>query len=230
MQQLPLGIRLNDRAVFETFWPAGNEQALAHLKQVADGSVAGVATWLAGAPASGRSHLLLATCAAQPRGAAGCLPLTQLESLGPESLEGLSRLACVCLDDVQIVAGQLPWERALFSLYREIEERGGRLVISAPYPPTQLTWALPDLASRLAAATVFQLRALDEAGQREALMLRARVRGFELAPHIARWLQHRYRRDMGTLYRLLDTLDTAALAAQRRITVPFIRSVLPRVD
>jgi chromosomal replication initiation ATPase DnaA len=31
---------------------------------------------------------------------------------------------------------------------------------------------------------------------------------------------------MRTLYNLLDTLDAAALVAQRRLTVPFIRSVL----
>jgi chromosomal replication initiation ATPase DnaA len=31
---------------------------------------------------------------------------------------------------------------------------------------------------------------------------------------------------MRTLYELLDTLDEAALTAQRRLTVPFIREVL----
>jgi DnaA-homolog protein len=31
---------------------------------------------------------------------------------------------------------------------------------------------------------------------------------------------------MGALYELLDTLDKAALAAQRRLTIPFIREVL----
>jgi hypothetical protein len=31
---------------------------------------------------------------------------------------------------------------------------------------------------------------------------------------------------MGSLYELLDTLDEAALVAQRRLTIPFIREVL----
>ena len=225
MYQLPLGIRLNDRAVFETFWPAGNEQALAHLRGIAAGGAGGM-TWLAGSPASGKSHLLLAVCAAQPGRATGCFPMAQLAPLGPEALQGLPQLDCVCLDDVQVVAGQRDWELALFSLYRELEERGGQLLAAAPQPPALLHWSLPDLASRFAAASVFQLRALDEDAQREALMLRARVRGFELPEDTARWVQRRYPRDMGTLYRLLDTLDAAALAAQRRLTVPFIRQVL----
>jgi DnaA family protein len=80
--------------------------------------------------------------------------------------------------------------------------------------------------SRFAASAIFQLRVLDEAEQREALKLRAQVRGLDLPEETARYLQRRFPRDMRTLYELLDTLDEAAIIAQRRLTVPFIRSVL----
>jgi DnaA family protein len=73
---------------------------------------------------------------------------------------------------------------------------------------------------------VFQLRALDEQEQHAALQLRARLRGLELPDETWQWLQRRVPRDMRSLYELLDTLDEAALAAQRRLTVPFIREVL----
>ncbi|MEO8809736.1 MAG: DnaA regulatory inactivator Hda, partial [Rhodanobacter sp.] len=36
----------------------------------------------------------------------------------------------------------------------------------------------------------------------------------------------RYARDLGALLDLLERLDQASLAAQRRITVPFLRHVL----
>ena len=67
---------------------------------------------------------------------------------------------------------------------------------------------------------------LDEAEQQAALTLRARLRGVELPEETLRWLQRRFPRDMRSLYGLLDTLDEAALAAQRRLTIPFIREVL----
>jgi DnaA family protein len=226
MDQLPLGLRLADRAVFETFWPQGNEQLLAHLRGVASGVDRGV-TWLAGPHGSGKSHLLQATCAAAPAPRrCGYFPMAQLLSFGPAALEGLPQLDLVCLDDLQRVAGQSAWERALFALHRELEECGGSLLAAAPESPTRLAWQLPDLGSRFTAAAIHALRPLDEAAQREALMLRAQVRGCELPEDVARWLQRRYPRDMGTLYQLLDTLDSAALIAQRRLTVPFIRSVL----
>ena len=87
-------------------------------------------------------------------------------------------------------------------------------------------FSLPDLASRFAAAVLLPLRPLDETGQREALRLRARARGLELPEETALYLQRRFRRDLATLYQLLDALDDAALQAQRRLTVPFIRQVL----
>ncbi len=228
MDQLPLGLRLVDRAVFDTFWPQGNEQLLAHLRDVASGAAHGV-TWLAGPHASGKSHLLQATCAqASAARRCGYFPLGPLASLGPAALEGLPRLDLVCLDDVQLAAGHPEWERALFGLYRELEDSGGSLIIAAPEPPALVPWGLPDLGSRFTAAAIHALRPLDEVAQRDALMLRAKVRGFELPDDVARWLQQRYPRDMATLYRLLDTLDSAALVAQRRLTLPFIRSVLQR--
>ena len=73
---------------------------------------------------------------------------------------------------------------------------------------------------------MFQLRVLDEAEQQAALQLRAHLRGFDLPDETSRWLQRRYPRDMRKLYDLLDTLDEAALVAQRRLTIPFIREVL----
>jgi DnaA family protein len=141
-------------------------------------------------------------------------------------LEGLPQLQSLSLDDIDRVAGQREWERGLFGLLRELEDGGGRLILAARSPPALLSWALPDLGSRCAAGAVFQLRALADEEQHAALQLRARLRGLELPEETWQWLQRRFPRDMRTLYELLDTLDEAALTAQRRLTVPFIREVL----
>jgi DnaA family protein len=226
MRQLPLGVRLPDRAVFASFLAGRNLQAVEHVRALASGASGGVA-WLAGATGAGKTHLLQAACAAAGESLrAGYFPLAELGPLGIGVLEGLREIECLCLDDVHEVAGNVEWERALFGLFCALEERGGRLIAAATSPPALLAWALPDLASRFAASAIFQLRMLDEAEQRAALQLRAHVRGLDLPEETARYLQRRFPRDMRTLYQLLDTLDEAAIIAQRRLTVPFIRSVL----
>lgn len=226
MRQIPLGVRLPDRAVFASFHPARNAEVLAHAQQVAQGGGATL-TWLCGPAGAGKTHLLQAICAAaSQRVRSGYVPLSEVAALGVGVLEGLPQLGCLCLDDIERIAGQLEWEHAIFALLREIEDCGGRLVLAAVAPPALQHWALPDLGSRCTAAAVYPLRVLDEAGQQEALTLRARLRGFELPEETLRWLQRRFPRDMRSLYGLLDTLDEAALAAQRRLTIPFIREVL----
>ena len=197
-----------------------------HVGRLARGQIPGVA-WICGPVGSGKSHLLQAACAqAGEQMRAGYLPLRALAPLGAEVLEGLRQLECLCIDDLEQIAGQMSWEREIFAIVREVEDSGARVILAAGSPPALLRWALPDLGSRLGASAIFQLRPLDESEQQEALQLRARLRGFELPEETSRWLQRRFPRDMHTLYAILDTLDEAALVAQRRLTIPFIRSVL----
>jgi DnaA family protein len=214
--------------VFASFLPARNEEALQYVKTLsAGGGASSGVVWICGASGAGKTHLLQAACAqASETMRAAYLPLTELARLGVEVLEGMRQLDCVSVDDIDVVVGKIEWERALFSIVREIEDVGSRVIVAAKSPPALLTWALPDLGSRLSASAVFQLRALDEHEQQEALQLRARLRGLELPEETSRWLLRRFPRDMRALYEILDTLDEAALVAQRRLTVPFIRSVL----
>ena len=226
MQQLPLGVRLPDRAVFTSFLPARNGQAVDHLRRMADAQIAGT-SWVCGPHGAGKTHLLQAVSAqASASMRTGYLPLHELVRFGVDVLEGLRQLECLCIDDIDAVVGQKEWERAIFGVLQGVEEGGGRLIAAAESPPALLQWALPDLGSRFAASAVFQLRVLDESEQQAALQLRARLRGVELPDETSRWLQRRYPRDMRKLYELLDTLDEAALVAQRRLTIPFIREVL----
>jgi DnaA family protein len=226
MRQIPLSVRLPDRAVFESFLAARNAQAVEHLQRLASGAPA-APSWLCGPPGSGKTHLLQATCAAAAAGMrAGYVPLAEVAHLGVGVLEGLPQLECLCLDDIDRVAGEAAWERGIFALLCELEDAAGRLVFAARSPPALVGWVLADLGSRCAASAVFQLRALEEQEQHAALQLRARLRGLELPDETWHWLQRRFPRDMGTLYELLDTLDEAALTEKRRLTVPFIREVL----
>lgn len=227
MKQLPLAMRLRERAVFDSFLPGDNAAAVEQLRALAGGAAAGV-YWLSGPQGVGKTHLLQATCAmARGSGAdTAYLPLSQLLALGPETLEGWHGARVAAVDDVAAIAGRRDWEQAMFRLYRELEEQGAVLLAAAAPPPLLLKFSLPDLASRFAAATLLPLRVLDESQQREALRLRAHARGLELPEESALYLQRRFRRDLATLYELLDTIDEAALQAQRRLTVPFIRQVL----
>ncbi len=227
MQQLPLEIQLADHAVFSNFLPAGNELVIHELKAAA-ARAAQPMLWVWGLPESGRSHLLQACIAAADElgRRAAYLPLDRTLALPAAALEGLGELDVVGLDDIDAIAGDAGLEQAVFALFEQLRQSGGRLVVTAAAAPGEIRFGLPDLASRLKSGGVYRLQPLDDAGRLEALQIRARFRGFELPEDTGRYLLNRTPRGPANLFRVLDTLDRAALVAQKRLTIPFVRSVL----
>ena len=224
MSQLALPLKLQDHAVFESFWPAGNDALVAYLSELA-ASGDGPGCWVWGAAATGKTHLLQAVCE-RPADRAVYVPLAMLSGSGPGILDGLSSRQFVCLDDVHVAAGDAGWELALFNLYNQVAEAGGIVVATAIAAPRECRFELADLASRFSMLPAFRLTALDESGRIKALQLRARHRGLDLPDDTANFLLKRRKRDMATLYALLDQLDTAALEAKRRLTIPFVKETL----
>lgn len=154
------------------------------------------------------------------------VPLAMFVSAGPAILDGLAGRQIVCIDDVDAVAGDADWEAALFDLCNQIVDAGGQLVVAARSAPRECPFELEDLRSRLSRLPIFHLRSLDDEQRVAALQLRARHRGLELPGETARYLLKRSKRDMASLFDVLDKLDLESLRAQRRLTIPFVRDAL----
>lgn len=229
--QIPLGIQLRDSASFTNFIPGCNHEVLDYLwKQ--EGSERAPSVYLWGGRGAGKSHLLQAACHEMTRCAAASayIPLQLAAQLSPAVLDGLERLALVCIDDVQAIAGRQDWETALFHLLNRLRDQDRQLLVGGNCAPAALPLQLPDLRSRLSWGLVFQLQPLDDEDKVLALQRRARDRGLEMSGAVAVYLLRRCPRDMGTLYGMLERLDQATLAAQRRLTIPFVREFLDLAD
>lgn len=224
MSQLVLPLRLSDHAVFGSFLSTGNETLVALLGDLAHGAD-GPGCWLWGPVATGKTHLLQAVCAGVGDRSV-YVPLAQFTAASPELLDGLASRDLVCLDDLSNVAGDAAWENALFDLCNQILDADGYLVVADAMSPRECPIALADLKSRLLRLPTFHVHPLAEAERVAALQLRAMHRGLDLPDDTASYLISRSRRDMASLYELLDKLDLEALRAQRRLTIPFVRSVL----
>lgn len=228
MSQLALPLRLQDHAVFESFWPAGNDALVAFLSELVERGD-GPGCWIWGSAASGKTHLLQAVCE-RSQDAAVYVPLAELRDSGPGILEGLSSRQFICLDDVHLVARDADWELGLFELCNQVTDLHGSLLATATAAPRECRFELADLASRFSMLPTFRLVALDDADRIKALQLRARFRGLDLPDDTANFLINRSKRDMASLYALLDQLDAAALEAQRRLTIPFVKETLRSIS
>lgn len=224
MQQLPLRVRLRDTARFSSFVRGRNSEV---VQLLSTGPQAGPRVlWLWGRTGTGKTHLLQAACAAVGEQGGSATYLDLQGGAEPAWLEGCEGLDLVCLDGIDAAAGDADWSAAIFRLYTLMQDLGGRLCVASTQPPAGVLFQLPDLRSRLLAGSVHQLHELDDGGQLAALKLRAAQRGLELPEEAASYLVHRVPRDMHTLCAVFDRLDEASLAAQRRLTVPFLKDVL----
>jgi DnaA family protein len=223
VSQLALPLKLQDHAVFESFLATGNESVVAFLQDMID-TRSGPGGWIWGPPSTGKTHLLQAVCE-RANDHAQFVPLDEIRAAGPRILDGLQARRFVCIDDIDLVAGDDDWEFGLFSLFNALDDAGGILVCSASAVPRECSFRLADLTSRFSRLPAFHLHPLDETARVDALKLRARHRGLELPTETANYLLARSRRDMASLYGVLDTLDAEALKAQRRLTIPFVREV-----
>jgi DnaA family protein len=225
--QLPLALPVGPDQRFDLF--VGHDWAVEALRATAEGRGES-AVFVAGGEGSGKSHLLLAACrAAHEAGRrARYLPAAAFAGALASVIDGVDANELVAIDGIDAVASSRADGEALFHLHNRLKDAGRTVVYGSRLPAGDAAWALPDLRSRLGQCLRVSLDVLDEAGRREALKRRAARRGLELDDAVLDWLFRRVERDLKSLTALLDRLDRAAMAAQRKLTVPFVRQMLER--
>lgn len=227
MNQLTLGVSLKDEATFENYFTGRNQLLIDQLRRTIEGTGERVIYFYSHG-GEGRTHLLQAVChaAAQQNQSAVYLPLEHMEDFTPSIFEGLESLSLICIDDIHQIAGQPAWEEAFFHLYNRLDAANCFLIVSANIQPKLLPMTLPDVISRLAWGMVFPLQPLSDDEKSEVLMARAKKRGMILSEEVVKFLLRHCPRHMTTLFAALDVIDKGSLALKRRLTVPFVKSLL----
>ncbi|MDF0752516.1 DnaA regulatory inactivator Hda [Marinobacter sp. 71-i] len=226
--QLVLGVKLRDDARFDNFHGDRNADAAARLKSACEQAGAVPVIVICGDADTGKSHLLQAAChlAEQKGQSAVCVSIEELLPFGPESLAGLEAQAVICVDDLELIAGQEDWEEAVFHLYNRVNDHGNLMIVSLSELPGSLPFGLQDLVSRLRHGLTIQLGINRDDDRLRILMARAEQRGLVLGDDVAAFILKRAPRKLADLLAILDRLDENSLRAQRRLTIPFVKSVL----
>jgi DnaA family protein len=223
--QLHLPIRLRDSVSLDNFFPDGNEEVFAALKEWLTRDTSKLVLFLYGAPGSGRSHLLQAACrfVSEEDRLSVYVPAGE-PSISRELISQLDPESTVCIDDLDHVVGDMHWEESILEVHERLLSGNGRLLLAALQPPRVLGLLLPDLATRLAAGAVYRIQPLTERELPRAMQLRAQRRGLELPDEVVEYLMRRVPRNSEAIFDLLDRVDEAAFAQKRRLTIPFIRA------
>jgi Bacterial dnaA protein len=117
-------------------------------------------------------------------------------------------------------------ETDLFHRWNSAQEARRPLLLIAITPPPQWKVNLPDLSSRLTATPVFTINQPDDLLVRMLLEKLLGQRGLAVSADVLTYITTRIERSYLALMRVIDALDTAALAKRRAITIKLARDVL----
>jgi len=224
MQQLSLPLVLDHAFSWSRFF-VGSNQVLVQSLQALKNDVASQQIYLWGSQGSGKTHMLQALChqLLEDHVSVFYVDLAQ-PSLQPDVLEGLDQFTVVCLDNIDAVFGSDRWELALFMCYHQIQGEGHNLVTAANSLPEKVK--LRDLQSRLLAGATFHIEIPKSDKLPEVMQFLAGSYGLELSQDVVDYLLTHAKRDIKSITHYMDKLHQASLQEKRRLTVPFVKSVL----
>ncbi|RMH18275.1 MAG: DnaA regulatory inactivator Hda [Gammaproteobacteria bacterium] len=224
-RQIPLDFKNWHPQCFETFLIGHNSIAVESLKRIQDF----LSIYLWGPSGSGKTHLIQAVHhdLADKGLEGGVLDMQKTNSrqVLQKMKDNLSELQYLCLDNIDSIA-QTNLEKDVFFLVNEMLEKRYPLVVSARKLPQQCRFNLEDLSSRLSWGPEFLLQTLNEEQTKSLVKQCALRRGVIFSDDAIEFLFRRSRRDLKTLMTTLDQLDHASLSAQRKLSIPFLKTVL----
>jgi len=224
--QIPLPLSHGDKAAFDNFWVGHNSELVSAIRASIELGEPKL-IYFYGPSSVGKSHLLFAALKLAKEEVVHTSYLSLSESvITPSMLDALDAGHLICIDNVHTWAGEEAAERALFTLFEQVRHRGGSLLLSARTAPDNSGFQLPDLISRLASGLVYAVPELTEDQQFHALKLRANNRGLSISDDAVKYLLSRSSRDTGKLFSLLDEIDRTSLIEKRRVTIPFLQTIL----
>ncbi|MFH1793760.1 MAG: DnaA regulatory inactivator HdaA [Pseudomonadota bacterium] len=175
---------------------------------------------LAGPAGSGKSHLAAIWTEAAHASA------TDPRRIGPDAISVAASGGAVVVDGVEAGID----ETGLFHLINAAREGGGHVLLTSRRFPAAWGVRLPDLASRLKAATIVEIAEPDD------LLLTAVVtklfadRQVQVEPHVVSYIVNRIERSLSTAMNVVERLDQAALSRKTRITRGLAAEIIGAVD
>ena len=176
----------------------------------------------------GKSFLLQSLCNyfSEANKSSLYIPLKELNSYETGLLDNLEKLNLVCIDDLEIIAGDNKWETAIFNLINDCLLSSCRIVFSSNINPSLISFQLRDLFSRIQKINQMEVFPVKSDNLAEAVRFFADLRSINIGDKEIAYLINHSKRSMGDLVTNINLLDKLSMQLKRKITIPLIKKVI----
>ena len=229
--QIPLPLSFDKRFSLDNYFAPNRDYVTHELKALFDETGESlIGLW--GDADSGKTHLLNA-CAHYARHCQ--LPFhlfdaAQLMEADAQNFSDFPAGSVLGVDNLDLLSGNRAWEEQFYQLINRVKDGELRFVFTLSRNPRDIGFRLADLKSRLMWGLLIALQSPDDKQLAEVLSKRSRLLGLVIGQDALKYLLNHFSRRLSDQMQLLYQLDHAALSRQRKITIPFIRETLQRVD
>ena len=227
IKQIALPLRLDHQYSFDNYFGPHADFVINRLQTLISGT-GEIQLGLWGQSSSGKTHLLNAS-AAFARAQQVKLHLYDARDLRVHSaveFPGFEHGDVLAIDNLDAIAGLLDWEKCFYQIVNRCRHGELKLLYSLSGNPDLTEFELDDLRSRLQWGLLVQLPPNNDDDVRRILGYRARLLGFDLSSDVIAYLMTHHPRNLAAQMAILQTLDRASLARQRRITIPLVKQAL----
>lgn len=140
--------------------------------------------------------------------------------------QGPMDASAVVIEDIENLRTDA--EESLFHLHNHMRQKRAPLLFTSCVAPSRWSIALPDLASRLHAASVVTIDDPDDRLLSAVLMKQFQDRQLSPKPQLIEFLSARIERSFAAAAAIVEALDTEALATGKPLTTALARTLLDK--
>ena len=176
----------------------------------------------------GKSHLLQSVCNFYNEigKTSFYLPIKKALDYDPSVLDSINKIDLICIDDIDFIAKNDEWERAIFNLINQCQQSTSRIIFSVSGSIDTAEFNLPDLLSRLNKLLKYNVANLDDMDIEAAIDLIIEHNSINIGDKEINYILNHAKRDIAHLKHILFKLDEYSLSTKNKITIPLIKEII----
>ena len=132
------------------------------------------------------------------------------------------------LDDFEVLLEKDNSEDLLFYYINEFILANKSVLISTIKSIEDINFTKNDLKSRLKSNLIFNIKEISDEEKIRVVKKITEDIGWTIEENVCQYIMNHYQRDLFFLCNVLKSLDKSSLALKKRVTIPFVKSIIER--